>query len=379
MRVLVVNAGSSSLKLAVIDGELQVAAATVERWEGEDHLEPISSFVEEEDKLDAVGHRVVHGGPRLTESVLVDDGVLEYLDSIEDLAPLHNPRAVAAIRAVRQLLPATPEVACFDTTFFAALPAAARTYALPKEWNERWNLRRYGFHGLSHAYAVRRGADLIDGDLADLRVVSCHLGAGASLAAVRAGRCVDTTMGFTAAEGLVMVTRSGSVDSGLLFWLLEHGDQTPASLADVLEHESGLKGLSGTSGDLRDVLAARDGGDVDAALAFDVFIHRLRQGIGAMTASVGGLDLLVLTGGIGEHVPQVRSLAARGAGHLGAYIDEALNIETTADCDISAPDAQVRTVVVTASEATEIARETRQVIHNSATQSPQGGAPGGPW
>ena len=158
VRVLVVNAGSSSLKLAVMDGDHQVAATTVERWEGEDHLEPISSFVEEVDDLEAIGHRIVHGGPRLTESVLIDDDVLAYLDSIEDLAPLHNPRAVAGIRAVRQLLPAVPEVACFDTTFHTHLPAAARTYALPKEWNERWNLRRYGFHGLSHAYAVRRGA-----------------------------------------------------------------------------------------------------------------------------------------------------------------------------------------------------------------------------
>ena len=183
--------------------------------------------------------------------------MLAYLDSIEDLAPLHNPRAVAGIRAVRQLLPAVPEVACFDTTFHTHLPAAARTYALPKDWNERWSLRRYGFHGLSHAHAVRRGAELIDRDLADLRVVSCHLGAGASLAAVRGGRCVDTTMGFTPAEGLVMATRSGSVDPGLLLWLLVHGHQTPASLADALEHQSGLKGLSGTSGDLRDVLAAR--------------------------------------------------------------------------------------------------------------------------
>ena len=256
MRVLVVNAGSSSLKLAVMDGDHQVASTTVERWEGDD-LGPISRFVEEVDDVGAIGHRIVHGGPRLTESVHIDDGVLTYLDSIEDFAPLHNPRAVAGVRAVRQLLPAVPEVACFDTTFHAALPAAARTYALPQEWNERWGLRRYGFHGLSHAHAVRRGAELINRDLPDLRVVSCHLGAGASLAAVLEGRCVDTTMGFTPVEGLVMATRSGSVDPGLLLWLLEHGGQSPASLADVLERQSGLKGLSGTSGDLRDVLAAR--------------------------------------------------------------------------------------------------------------------------
>lgn len=362
MRVLVVNAGSSSLKLAVLDDEVEETSTTVERWEGEDHLEPISSFVGEFDDLEAIGHRIVHGGPRVTESVLIDDDVLAYLDSIADLAPLHNPRAVAGIRAVRSLLPTIPEVGCFDTTFHTHLPAAARTYALPTEWNERWSLRRYGFHGLSHAYAVRRGAELIDRDLSDLRVVSCHLGAGASLAAVREGRCVDTTMGFTPAEGLVMATRSRSVDPGLLLWLLEHGGQSPAALADVLENRSGLKGLSGTSGDLRDVLAARAGGDADAALAFDVFIHRLRRGLGAMAASAGGLDLLVLTGGIGEHEPEVRSLAARGAHHLGASIDEHINATSTSDRDLSTPGARVRTVVVTASEASEIARETRRVV-----------------
>jgi len=362
VRVLVVNAGSSSLKLAVMDGDHQVSSTTVERWEGEDDLGPINSFVQGVENVEATGHRIVHGGPRLTESVHIDDDVLAYLDSIEDLAPLHNPRAVAGVRAVRRLLPATPGVACFDTTFHTHLPAAARTYALPREWNERWSLRRYGFHGLSHAYAVRRAAELIDRDLRDLRVVSCHLGAGASLAAVRQGRCVDTTMGFTPVEGLVMATRSGSVDPGLLLWLLENGGQSPAGLADVLEHQSGLKGLSGSTGDLRDVQAARAAGDVAAGLAFDVYIHRLRQQIGAMTASAGGLDLLVLTGGVGEHDPEVRSLAARGAGHLGTSIDEPLNASTAADRDISTPDARVRTVVVTASEATEVARETSRVL-----------------
>jgi acetate kinase len=365
VRVLVVNAGSSSLKLAVMDGDQQVAAATLERWEGEDDLGPVRSFLAKSHDLEAIGHRIVHGGPRLTESVLIDDAVLIYLDSIEDLAPLHNPRAVAGIRAVRQLMPTVPEVACFDTTFHTHLPAAARTYALPKEWNERWKLRRYGFHGLSHAYAVRRGAELIDRDLADLRVVSCHLGAGASLAAVRGGRCVDTTMGFTPTEGLVMATRSGSVDPGLLLWLLVHGHQTPVSLADAIEHQSGLKGLSGTTGDLRDVLAARAVGDGDATLAFDVFMHRLRQEIGSMTASAGGLDLLVLTGGIGEHEPEVRSRAAAGASHLGAAVEESINAEATSDRDISTADARVRTVVVQASEATEIARETRRVVGNA--------------
>lgn len=362
MRVLVVNTGSSSLKLSVLDGDRQVAAKTVERWEGETHLEPITAFLEDLQDLDAVGHRVVHGGPRLTESVLLDDSVLAYLDSIEDLAPLHNPRSIRGIRAVRGLLPDVPAVACFDTTFHADLPPAARTYALPKEWNERWGLRRYGFHGLSHSYAVRRGAAVIGRDLRDLRVVTCHLGAGASLAAVRGGRSVDTTMGFTPTEGLVMATRSGSVDPGLLLWLLVRGDQTPAGLSVALDRASGLKGLSGTSGDLRDVRASRERGDAAAGLAFDVFVHRLRREIGAMTASAGGLDMLVFTGGIGEHEPEIRTLVAEGLGYLGVALDYELNSVTTADRDISARGAQVSTVVVTAAEASEIARETRRVV-----------------
>ena len=362
MRVLAVNAGSSSLKLAVFDDAREVCSTTVERWHGVEHLEPISAFVEGLDDVDAVGHRIVHGGPRLFEPVILNDDILAYLDSIEDLAPLHNARSVAGIRAVRRLMPRIPEVACFDTSFHAHLPAAARTYALPREWNQRWGLRRYGFHGLSHAYAVRRASELIGRSLEDLRVVSCHLGAGGSLTAVRGGRSVDTTMGFTPLEGLVMATRSGSVDPGLLLWLLDHGDQSASELAHTLEQSAGLKGLSRTSGDLRDVLAARYGGAIDAALAFDVFLHRLRREIGAMTASAGGLDLLVMTGGIGEHVPEVRALVAEGLSYLGVILDDDLNSVTTSDLDISAPAAHVRTVVVTASEASEIARETRLVV-----------------
>lgn len=357
-----VNAGSSSLKLALVDGDRSEASTTAERWEGEGDLGPITAFLEGLDRVDAVGHRVVHGGPRLTEPVLVDAGVLSYLESIEDLAALHNPRALAGIRAVHGLLPGVPTVACFDTAFHAHLPPAARTYALPREWNARWGLRRYGFHGLSHAYAVRRGAELVNRDLTGLRVVSCHLGAGASVAAVRGGECVDTTMGFTPLEGLVMATRSGSVDPGLVLWLLLHGGQTAADLSAALDHESGLKGLSGTSGDLRDVAAARSAGHPDAGLAFDVFVHRLLREIGAMTASAGGIDLLVMTGGIGEHAPLVRTLVAEGLGYLGVALDDALNAVTTSDRDISWPGADVRTVVVTASEASEIARETCRVL-----------------
>lgn len=330
MRVLVVNTGSSSLKLGVLVDDERLASTTVERWEGED-LEPLQAFLDAHGPVDAVGHRIVHGGPRLTEATLIDDAVIDELAALAELAPLHNPRGVAAIRAVRSVLDPLPEVACFDTAFHSGLPAAARTYALPREWNQQWQLRRYGFHGLSHAYAVRRAAELVGRPLAQLRVVSCHLGAGASLAAVVGGRSVDTTMGFTPLEGLVMATRVGSVDPGLVIWLLRHGGVDVEELDRALAHDSGLRGLSGTSGDVRDVLAGREAGDRDATLAFDVFVHRLRREIGAMAASAGGLDVLVLTGGIGEHATAVRAAALDGLGHLGVRVDHAANDATTTD------------------------------------------------
>jgi acetate kinase len=362
-RTLVVNAGSSSLKLSVLTPEGAVAAATtVEQWEGRLHLEPVHRFLETSDRIDAVGHRVVHGGPRYREAVRIDGEVLDYLDSIRDLAPLHNPRAVAAIRAVGDLLPQVPAVACFDTAFHATLPAEAATYALPREWNARWGLRRYGFHGLSHSYASRRATEIVDADGADLRVVSCHLGAGASLAAVRAGISLDTTMGFTPLAGLVMATRSGDVDPGLLMWLLQHGGVAVDDLNRVLENRSGLRGLSGTSGDLREVLAGRAAGDPDCTLAFGVFLHQLCREIAAMTAGVGGLDVLVMTGGIGEHAPEVRVQVATRLAFLGIAVDRHANESVTGDADISSAGAAVRTVVVTAREDLEIARQVQHLV-----------------
>lgn len=365
MRILVVNAGSSSLKLALFDDEESVAATTVEQWEGEGHLDPLETFLEEcrgVGGVDAVGHRVVHGGPVHTEAARVDDELMAYLDSIVDLAPLHNPRAVAGMREVGRLLPETPAVACFDTGFHATLPPAASTYALPREWNDRWGLRRYGFHGLSHASAARRAAEIVGQPLHELRLVSCHLGAGASLAAVRGGRSVDTTMGFTPLDGLVMGTRSGSVDPGLLLWLVQHGGLSVEDLSGALEHDSGLKGLSGTSGDLREVVAGVNRGDEACVLAYDVFTHRLVGQIAAMTGSLGGFDVLVMTGGIGEGSPEVRADVAAALGYLGVRLDASTNAAARSDADVSAVGATVRTVVITAREDAEIARQVRSVL-----------------
>lgn len=365
MRVLVVNAGSSTLKLSVVEGGRAVESTTVDQWKGAEHVEPVEEILRAWGPVDAVGHRVVHGGPRPSGPAAVDAELIAYLRSIEHLAPLHNAGAVAAMEQVVRLVPDLTSVACFDTDFHASMPAAARTYALPREWNRDWDIRRYGFHGLSHAYAVRRGAELAGRDGGDLRVVSCHLGAGASVAAVVGGRSVDTTMGFTPLEGLVMATRSGTVDPGLLLWLQQQRGMDAESLEDTLQHGAGLAGLSGTSGDMREVLSARAEGDADATLAFDVYVHSLRKAVAAMVASAAGLEVLVFTGGVGEHSSEVREATCVGLGHLGVALDTAANEDADADADISAAGAEVRTVVVTASEESEIARQVEELLAGS--------------
>jgi acetate kinase len=292
---------------------------------------------------------VVHGGDSLQAATWIDGDVRARLVALAQLAPLHQPRAVAAIDALADRLPDTPAAACFDTAFHATLPAAAATYALPAEWPRR----RYGFHGLSHAYASRRAAALMQRDPASFRVVTCHLGAGASLAAVAGGRSVDTTMGFTPLDGLVMASRPGSVDPGLLLWLLEHRGLTAAELSDALEHRAGLTGLAG-SGDMRELLPRADAGDRDAQLALDVYVHRLRAGIAAMAAAMDGLDALVFTGGVGEHAPAIRGRAVAGLGFLGTTIDPHRNATAAGDHTIGD-----RTLVVTAREDLEMARQVR--------------------
>jgi acetate kinase len=302
----------------------------------------LDDALEELGRPDAVGHRIVHGGERFREPVVIDDDVEQALRELTALAPLHQPKSLAALEAVSDALPDAPAVACFDTAFHASLPEAASTYALPAEWRQRWRIRRYGFHGLSHAWAARRAGDG--------RVVTCHLGAGASLAAVREGRCVDTTMGFTPLEGLVMATRSGSVDPGLLLWLLEETGMAERELARALEHESGLLALAGTA-DMREIAAS-------GGLALDVYLHRLRAHIAAMTAALGGLDALVFTGGVGERSPEVRAGAAEGLGFLGVAVDPERNAR--GDEEIGA--GAVRVMVVEAREDLEIARGVRTAL-----------------
>jgi acetate kinase len=368
-RVLVVNSGSSSLKLRVLDpGDAVVASADLGPIEGGGsggaaaRDEALAAAVAGLGPVDAVGHRIVHGGTRFTGPVRADPEVVAGIRSLTDLAPLHQPAAVAALEAVGRALPGAPAVACFDTAFHATLPAAAATYALPAAWRSRWGLRRYGFHGLSHAYASARADELL-GALAgdEPRVVTCHLGAGASLAAVRGGRSIDTTMGFTPLEGLAMATRSGSVDPGLILWVAEHGGLSPAEIGEALERRSGLEGMAGTA-DMREVLSRAAAGDPDATLGLDVYLHRLRAAIAAMAASLGGLDGLVFTGGVGERSAPIRAMAAEGLGFLGVAVDPARNEDGEADREISPPGAGVRVFVIAAREDLQIAREVRSVL-----------------
>jgi acetate kinase len=363
-RILVVNAGSSSVKLRLIDGDdRSLASSDLAAPGGTIDGSEVEAALAGFEAPDAVGHRIVHGGTRYHEAVRLDAGVERDLRALVDLAPLHQPKSLAMLEVVGRVLPGVPAVACFDTAFHASMPAAATTYALPSEWRRRWELRRYGFHGLSHAWASRRAAELVGRPIDELRTVTCHLGAGASLAAVAGGRSVDTTMGFTPLEGLVMATRSGSVDPGLVLWLEEHAGMPPAELASTLEHRSGLLGLAGT-GDMRRIVERAQAGDANAGLALDVYVHRLRAGIAAMAAAMGGLDALVFTGGVGEHAPVVRAHAAADLGFLGVRLSGTANAAATdaADRDIGEPGAPVRTLVVTAREDLQIAREVRGVL-----------------
>jgi acetate kinase len=357
VNVLTVNAGSSSLKLAVLDADDVVLAAR--ESDTDDIGDEIARLLDESGPVDAVGHRVVHGGAAHVGPERVTPALVKDLEELVPLAPLHQPVALAGIRAVDAALPDVPSVACFDTAFHADLPAAAATYAVPHEWRQRFAVRRYGAHGLSHAYASRRAAELL-GDGAS-RVVVAHLGSGASLCAVLDGRSMDTTMGFTPMEGLVMATRSGSVDPGLVLWLLTEGGLSADQVADGLDRHGGLLALAGTR-DMAEVVERAEQGAPDAVLALDVYVHRLVGLVATMAAALGGLDALVFTGGVGERADEVRRLTAQRLAHLGVQLDEAANAGARPDVDVSAAAAPVRTLVVAAREDLEIARGTRSVL-----------------
>jgi len=356
MRVLTVNAGSSSLKLRLLAGDdRQPTGFSVDK-----EYDDLGEALAGNDDVDAVGHRFVHGGHLVTGAALLDETVLGHLRDLVPLAPLHQPTALDAVEQVTARWPDVPQVACPDTAFHSDLPAAAVLPAVPREWVDAHRLRRYGFHGLSVASASRRVGELYPE--AHLLVVA-HLGSGASLTAVRNGRSVDTTMGFTPLDGLVMSTRSGGLDPGMVLWLVAQG-MTPQDLVHDLETRSGLTAIAGT-GDMREILTRRDAGDVAADLAYAVYVHRLRSLMASMVAALEGIDVLVLTGGVAEGSATVRASATGALSWLGVELDHDLNADAAGIqdvADLTAPSSASRVLLVAAREDVEIARQTVKIL-----------------
>ncbi len=388
MRVLVLNGGSSSLKGSLWDlgdgsppskapprlwearvdwgrnpgfADIRVTASgkvderRIPAASPEDAFGPVLDTLP--GGVDRAGHRIVHGGPKYRESTLVTKEVRDGIAKLAEFAPQHNAIEVAVIDAVTKKLGANvPQLAVFDTAFHASLPDFAAVYPGPIEWLEH-GIRRYGFHGISYQYTSRRAAEILHRDLGSLCLIGCHLGNGCSVAAIEAGRSVDTTMGFTPLEGLMMGTRSGSIDPGILIYLVRHRGLDAADLDRILNKESGLKGVSGISADMREILKASESGNERAKLAFDIFVHRLCREIGGMMASLGGTDVLMFTGGIGENSAEVREYVCRRFEYLGVKIDLDKNGASPVDVDIALPDSSFRVLVVATDEDWEIARE----------------------
>jgi acetate kinase len=397
-KILVCNAGSSSLKFSLFDAEdellladggidwLKKPARLVfrganqpeirEELKLEKHADAVarilddlqagrSAALDSLEDLRAVGHRVVHGGDRYSSAVLITAEVKRTIEELTELAPLHNPASLDGINAVEQALPNVPQVAAFDTAFHATLSEAARTYPVPKKWTREWGIRRYGFHGLSHSYCTGQAAKMIGRP--GLRLVIAHIGNGASVSAVRDGVCADTSMGFTPLEGLMMATRSGTVDPGLLIYLLRHKGLDAEELDNALNYESGLLGISGISSDLRQLLSEVPH-NPDARLAVDVYVHRIVQTIGAMAATLGGIDALVFTAGVGEHAPEIRKRVCEKLKYLGLELDPAANETCKPDADISMPASKARILVIATREDLTIMRETRRLVGSSMSQ-----------
>jgi acetate kinase len=314
-----------------------------------------ASVLSNKSEIAVVGHRIVNGGREYTQPAIVTSKVKAAIQRMAVFAPLHNRVELEGIRLIEEKFGSIPQVAVFDTAFHSTLPDAAFVYPGPYEWLSQ-GIRRFGFHGINHQYCAERTAQLLGKELSSLRLVSCHLGNGCSLAAIRHGKSIDTTMGFTPLDGLMMGTRSGSVDPGILTYLMREKNITGQALDDVLNKKSGLLGISGISGDMRQIISAMNEGNDRAKLAFDIFVHRLQAGIGSMVAALGGLDALVFTAGIGENSPEVRQAACANFNFLGLQLDPAKNASPHPDRDISTPSSSVRVLVVRAQEDWAIAR-----------------------
>ncbi len=393
MSILVLNAGSSTLKFSLFDPSAREELANgLVDWRGRDESatlqfrslttgekqatlevsdygEAASQILESlrdngfEDPIELVGHRVVHGGTEFSRTTLIDDRVSHSLNRISELAPLHNPSALTTIGAMRSALPDATHVAVFDTAFFANLPRRATTYPVPYQWFETYGIRRFGFHGISHAYCASRAAELLERqDDAKLRLVICHLGNGCSATAVKGGQPITTTMGFTPLEGLMMGTRSGSVDPGILLHLIQQKGFTTAQLDESLNRQSGLLGVSGVSSDFREVEKAANGGNHQAQLAIEMFADRIRATIGAFAVTLGGIDALVFTAGIGEHSATLRSRVCDGLQCLNIQLDEQRNRDTLDDSDIARTSSASRILRIRTREEQMIAREAQHLF-----------------
>jgi acetate kinase len=408
MRILVLNGGSSSFKCWFADlpeGKLpsgppqpqwsarvewsrdagtaaikikRSGGATVERKEKAEALVSVlesvleslwsgaASAIQSPAEIDVVGHRVVHGGPKYRDSIRLTPEVRAAIAREVEFAPVHNRFELEAVETVDRVVGAMVlQIGVFDTGFHKTLRPAAYVYPGPYAWLEQ-GIRRYGFHGINHQYASRRAAEILERDLRSLKLIVCHLGSGASLAAVREGMSVDTTMGFTPLEGLMMSTRSGSIDPGILVYLIRHCNYTAEQLDRLLNHESGLLGVSGLSGDMREIVRAMDDGNERARLAFDIYVHRLTREIGAMLGVLGGVDAIVFTGGVGENSADIRRIVCERFGFLGLKLDPARNAGAADDQDIAAADSTVRVLMIRAEEEWEIARECRRLADRSA-------------
>ena len=396
MNILVINAGSSSLKYQLLDpASQQVLAKGLCERIGIDGkftykapgkntidavdvampthseaiqavldalVDPQNGVIASMEEIDAVGHRVVHGGEKFAKSVKIDAAVMEAIEECNPLAPLHNPANIIGIKACQKLMPNTPMVAVFDTAFHQTMPPVAYTYALPYQYYQEDKVRRYGFHGTSHKYVTGRAAEILDKPLEELKLISCHLGNGSSITAVDGGKSVDTTMGFTPLAGVPMGTRSGDLDAGILEYLMNKHSLDIKQMLNILNKQSGVQGVSGVSSDFRDLDKAAQEGNAQAALAVDVFAYSVKKFIGAYAAAMGGVDAIIFTAGVGENDAAVRAASVAGLEYMGVKIDPEKNQVRGRETDISAPDATVQVLIIPTNEELMIALDTAALI-----------------
>lgn len=396
MKILVINCGSSSLKYQLIDmkNEEVLAKGLAERIgiEGsrvkhkptgkedvliekpmDDHKKAIeivlNALVDEKhgaiksmDEINAVGHRVVHGGEKFSESVIIDENVLKAIEECSELAPLHNPPNIMGIKACQELMPDTPMVAVFDTAFHQTMPESSYIYPIPYEMYEKHGIRRYGFHGTSHKYVANRAADMLGRDINDLKVVTCHLGNGASVAAIKDGKSMETSMGFTPLEGLAMGTRSGDMDPAIIEYLMEKENMSIDEVNTMLNKKSGVLGISGVSSDFRDIEEAAAEGNQRAQLALDKFNIRVKKYIGAYAAIMGGIDVLVFTAGLGENSPETREYICEGLEFMGIDIDKDVNKVRGKETILNKEEGKVKILLVPTNEELMIARDTKSLV-----------------